>query len=305
MESAFSGASRMEYRATDAPDLSGVTSLGYMFHDSSFDGDVSSWDVSGVTDMYWMFAGASSFDQPLNPWDVSSVTGMSGMFDGADSFDQNLGEWYVVPGAAAVSRGGLAVTALAAQNSFLDGQNPSYGVAPGGDGDLFEVRGNVLVSLSGQYEKASYGVTVVSAGGFGSHNSRAVAVTVADGPVPVPAIVGGTVFYDTDGDGARDQGEPGIPGYAMYVVDPASPHAVLRATTGSGGAYTFGMNAPPGLALVQAAHAPPGHVALLRVRAPGSGQNRGVRRRVPTRTAVGGRDARRRRVRRLQRKRQD
>ena len=96
MDAAFDGATNMVYRATDAPNLSGVTSMGYMFNDaSSFDGDLSDWNVSSVTNMVFMFNGASSFDQPLDSWNVSSVTGMTGMFEGATSFNQPLNRWNV------------------------------------------------------------------------------------------------------------------------------------------------------------------------------------------------------------------
>ena len=96
MNSAFGGATNMVYRATDVPDLSGVTDMSQMFADAdSFNGDISPWDVSGVTDMSYMFSNASSFNSDLSPWDVSSVTDMSGMFAGADSFNGDISEWDV------------------------------------------------------------------------------------------------------------------------------------------------------------------------------------------------------------------
>ena len=96
MEDAFYGAANMTYRATDAPDLSKVTNMNGMFWGaSSFDGDISDWDVSSVTDMSHMFLSATSFDQPLNNWDVSSVADMSRMFLYATSFDQHLNRWTV------------------------------------------------------------------------------------------------------------------------------------------------------------------------------------------------------------------
>ena len=43
---------------------------------------ISQWDVSKVTDMSWMFH-ASSFNGDLSSWDVSKVTHMSSMFCGS------------------------------------------------------------------------------------------------------------------------------------------------------------------------------------------------------------------------------
>ena len=96
MNGAFDDASNMVYNATDAPDLSGVTDMFYMFFGaSSFNGDLSSWDVSKVTNMESMFRGAFSFNQTLNSWDVSAVTDMSSMFDSATAFDGDLSSWDV------------------------------------------------------------------------------------------------------------------------------------------------------------------------------------------------------------------
>ena len=86
----------MEYRATDPPDLSNVSKMISMFRGaSSFNGDISAWNVSKVTNMFSMFEGASSFDRSLNNWNVSKVTGMSFMFNGASLFNQSLNEWDV------------------------------------------------------------------------------------------------------------------------------------------------------------------------------------------------------------------
>jgi len=51
-----------------------------------FNQRLTKWNVSNVTNMYYMFEGATSFDQPLNDWNVSNVTNMEYMFRHAESF---------------------------------------------------------------------------------------------------------------------------------------------------------------------------------------------------------------------------
>ena len=96
MNAAFEGATNMVYRATDTPDLSGVTDMYRMFGDAiAFNGDLSSWDVSKVTDMSDMFIFAYDFNGNLSSWDVSSVTNMNEMFAVATSFNGDLSSWDV------------------------------------------------------------------------------------------------------------------------------------------------------------------------------------------------------------------
>ena len=84
---------------------SNVTDMSYMFSGATvFNQPLNNWDVSNVTDMSYMFAGVryvngtsynriSLFNQPLWKWNVSKVTNMSHMFDGASSFNQDINNW--------------------------------------------------------------------------------------------------------------------------------------------------------------------------------------------------------------------
>jgi surface protein len=121
MQGAFYGADSLVINATDAPDLSLVTStvemfrgcklmntdlnhwdvsnitnMGGMFREATvFNGDISGWDVSSVTNMTTMFYRANSFNQDIGSWNVSNVTSMSSMFYSATSFNQDIGSWDV------------------------------------------------------------------------------------------------------------------------------------------------------------------------------------------------------------------
>ena len=77
-------------------DVSRVTDMSLMFHhEASFDGDLSKWDVSRVKTMSSMFYHASSFHGDLSRWDVSRVTNMDRMFFSAKSFTADILEWDV------------------------------------------------------------------------------------------------------------------------------------------------------------------------------------------------------------------
>ena len=93
-ESAFYACDNLVMSATDVPNLANVSSLKEMFHGAtSFNGDVSNWDVSTITNMYRMFRSNSSFNSDLSSWNVSNVTNMESMFSGASSFNSNLSNW--------------------------------------------------------------------------------------------------------------------------------------------------------------------------------------------------------------------
>ena len=166
-------------------DVSGVTDMSQMFSRAdSFNGDLSSWDVSGVTDMTSMFWENQAFNGDLSSWDVSGVTDMSGMFSHANSFNQNLGSWYVVLDSTSIDIGGGAtkIGNIAAQNPFLDSQNPTYRMESGTDSDLFVIDGDVLtIKPSVDYSgKTEYAVNITSTGDFGKNNFKVINVTVTE-----------------------------------------------------------------------------------------------------------------------------
>jgi surface protein len=73
-----------------------ITDMSFLFDGAtSFNQDISKWDVSNVTNMRYMFHQATSFNQDITFWNVSSVTNMTSMFDQATSFNQDLA--YILP----------------------------------------------------------------------------------------------------------------------------------------------------------------------------------------------------------------
>jgi surface protein len=96
MERAFYGCNSLQVTTTDVPDLSGVTSMFYMFAGCTIlnsPANINTWNTSAVTNISSMFRGASSFNQPIGNWNTSAVTDMSSMFRGATSFNQPIGNW--------------------------------------------------------------------------------------------------------------------------------------------------------------------------------------------------------------------
>ena len=75
---------------------SSITDMVGMFYRTSFNQDISSWDVSNVKNMANMFCEASSFNQNISNWDVSNVGIMALMFKNASTFNQDLSSWAVI-----------------------------------------------------------------------------------------------------------------------------------------------------------------------------------------------------------------
>ena len=95
MNSAFKGCSNLTtINATDIPNVSGVSDMQWMFaYARVFNGNLNGWDTSQVTNMTAMFFGAYAFNGNISGWDTGQVTNMTAMFWGAKAFNQDIGDW--------------------------------------------------------------------------------------------------------------------------------------------------------------------------------------------------------------------
>ena len=77
-------------------DVSNVTNMDGMFlGGDSFNANISKWDTSNVSNMQAMFQSAHAFNQDISKWNVGSVITTRGMFFGTTSFNQDIGSWDV------------------------------------------------------------------------------------------------------------------------------------------------------------------------------------------------------------------
>lgn len=75
-------------------DVSQVLRMNHLFAGATqFNQPIGGWNTSQVRSFYRTFARAESFNQPLNDWDVSSAESFNRMFVNATSFNQDLNDW--------------------------------------------------------------------------------------------------------------------------------------------------------------------------------------------------------------------
>ncbi len=99
--------------------VSSITDMSELFkNNTTFNQDISSWNVSNVTNMYRMFRQATAFNQDISSWSVIRVTSMKAMFNSATTFNQDISSWnvsnvkdmsYMFNGATAFNNGGVAL----------------------------------------------------------------------------------------------------------------------------------------------------------------------------------------------------
>ncbi|WP_298311463.1 BspA family leucine-rich repeat surface protein [uncultured Aquimarina sp.] len=99
MDTAFYGCSNLVLEASDTPILTSATSLEFMFYGNTALEDtqdvMNTWDVSTITNMQFMFDGATTFNENIADWDVGNVYNFNYMFNKATNFNQNIEVWNI------------------------------------------------------------------------------------------------------------------------------------------------------------------------------------------------------------------
>lgn len=67
-------------------DTSKVTNMSSLFDQTDFEGDISCWNVTNVTNMNYMFYECENFNCDLSNWEPKNLKQAEGMFEGCSNF---------------------------------------------------------------------------------------------------------------------------------------------------------------------------------------------------------------------------
>ena len=76
-------------------DVSKITDMSFLFDSSNFNGNISEWNVSNVTNMRCMLYCCEAFNSDISGWNVSNVENMTWMFSRCKAFNQDISKWDV------------------------------------------------------------------------------------------------------------------------------------------------------------------------------------------------------------------
>ena len=74
-------------------DVSKVDSMTNMFYSSTFNSDISGWNVAKVSNFAQMFIYNEAFNQDISTWSVQAGCNFDSMFYDAKTFTQDLNSW--------------------------------------------------------------------------------------------------------------------------------------------------------------------------------------------------------------------
>jgi len=93
----FRGCSNLTWTATGALNNNTSTTFNSLFRGCTlFNGDVSSWDVSNITNLSGTFRDCVAFNQAVGSWNVTTATtNINSLFYGCTIFNQDISGWDV------------------------------------------------------------------------------------------------------------------------------------------------------------------------------------------------------------------
>ncbi len=218
--------------------------------------------VTGRTDVFALTSGQADLTRDAGLYRPAAL-GDYVWYDASNDGLQDVGEpglgnitlrLYRDNGNGVCEPGAADGAAVASQVTDSDGGYIFTGLQPGGycvDVVNATVPAGLVLTSGPQSRPDPSPVVVIASGDV----YRDVDFGYVDQTAPGNAIIGDTVWYDGDGDGIRDPGEPGVPG-VIVCATPSGGGAPLCDVTDANGVYLI--EVPAGTYVVQPTNPPSG-----------------------------------------------